>query len=347
MKRVRCFAKFLVMFFVGVFVLSGCSSRISSLSLGGSPQQDVVQNRLSQPNLDRLPQAQKLNTFQLSSDAYNDVVGHLAQTTIKRGDTLSEIAQRYDIGYEDLMRANPNLDPQNLQVGQKILIPTMYILPPPDKRTGIVINIPELRLYDFTQDDKVMIFPVALGRQGWRTPVADTYVFRKEEKPTWHPPKSIRQHYQEKYGQELPRSIGPGPNNPLGKYAVYLHKSGYLIHGTNKPSSVGHFVSSGCIRMYAEDIQQVYQHVQQGTPVHIIHSTNKAGWLDDALYLSAYQPVEHDDALYQIHHKSLAEVISAAKKRRQQPIWISHGKKRKVKDLGYGIPTEIGYVLSS
>lgn len=322
--------------------LSGCAWHIQSLvdhQKDTSPEQQSANQTL--------PQAQSLNTFELTNKQYHDVVGHIAQTTIQQGDTLSQIARRYDVGYQDIMRANPGLNPDQLQVGRQILISTLYVLPPPDKREGIVINIPELHLYDFTQDGQVSVYPVALGRQGWRTPVANTYVYRKQTQPTWHVPESIRKHHKEKYGEELPRAIGPGPNNPLGEYAVYLHKSGYLIHGTNNPSSVGRFISSGCIRMYSPDIKQVYQHVSQGTPVHIMYSPNKAGWLDDKLYISAYKPVEHDEDLYQIHHISLQEALEAAKKRQSKPVDIDHDKKQKIKELGYGIPAQIGQISQS
>lgn len=321
-------------------VMAGCAR----LSVSHLYTAKATPNQKIQPDTQQLPKAHILNTFKLPQN--NDVVGHLAQATVKQGDTLSQIAQRYEIGYQDLIRANPGIDPKHLQVGQKLIIPTMYILPSPDKREGIVINIPELRLYDFTQPGQVFIYPVALGRQGWRTPVSETYVYKKKEKPTWHVPQSIRKHYQEKYGKELPRVVGPGPDNPLGRYAVYLHKSGYLIHGTNRPETIGHFVSSGCIRMYPDNIKQVFGHAQQGVPVHIIYSTYKAGWLDNKLYLSAYKPVEHKDDLYNVHHRSLDEVLEAAKQQRKQPITVNHTKKQAVVNNGRGIPTRIGHIVT-
>lgn len=318
-------------------VMAGCAR----VSVDHLYSQAPTPNPKTHPNPQHLPQAEVLTTFKIPDN--NDVVGRLAQTTVKQGDTLAKIAQRYDIGYQDLMRANPGVDPKHLQVGQKLIIPTMYILPPPDKREGIVINIPELRLYDFTQAGQVSIYPVALGRQGWRTPVSETYIYKKKEKPTWHVPQSIREHYQEKYGKELSRVVPPGPDNPLGKYAVYLHKSGYLIHGTNRPGTIGHFVSSGCIRMYPDNIKQVFEHAQQGIPVHIIYSTYKAGWLDNALYLSAYKPVEHEKDLYQVHHRSLNEVLKGAKQRRDQSVMVNHHKIQAVVSSGRGVPTRVGY----
>ena len=339
----RIWKQGLISLVLGVaFVISGCSSHFGQLT---NKHTSTFENLKIQPTADDLDEATGTNTFKLS-DKQNDVVGRIAKVEIQRGDTLTKIAQKYDLGYQDIMRANPDLDPKQLLIGQELLIPDMYLLPPPEKREGIVINIPELRLYDFTQKGEVSIYPVALGRQGWRTPVADTYIYRKQKKPTWYVPDSIRKHHKEKYGEELPKKVEPGPDNPLGEYAVYLRKAGYLIHGTNNPSSIGHFVSSGCIRMYADDIKHIYNHVSKGTPVHIVYLPNKVGWQGRKLYMSAYKPLEHSDGLYQVHHVSLQEALDEAKQRRAGAIKVDKDKMKAIKKLGYGIPTQIGHVGS-
>ena len=168
----------------------------------------------------------------------SDIVGQIMTVEAQSGDTLLKIANDYNIGWHEIMEANPDVNPQDLHSGQRIVIPTAYILPP--FRDGIVINLAELRLYYFTRDKKyVLTYPVGLGRKEWRTPIVDSSIISKKKDPTWIAPDSIRDFVFEQTGKELPESIGPGPDNPLGNYAIYMAKAGYLIHGTNQPWSVG------------------------------------------------------------------------------------------------------------
>jgi L,D-transpeptidase ErfK/SrfK len=228
--------------------------------------------------------------------AGNDIIGSTQQVVTEKNDTYVTVGERYDVGMQELLAANPGLSPSRLPRGKKIIIPSEYILPPKQYRRGIVINIPELRLYYFTPQDTVMTFPVALGREGWDTPVGTTYVYRKEESPTWHVPKTIREAHYQKTGEVHPTNIPPGPDNPLGDYAIYLHMNGYLIHGTNNPASIGRLVSSGCIRMYNQDVAELFKHIQRGTPVTIIDYPDKAGWRDKDLYLESHSTIVKQDA---------------------------------------------------
>lgn len=221
----------------------------------------------------------------------NDIVGRSYIIVVRNGNSLDTIRENHDISYDELLEANPNINFYRLRVGQKVIIPKQFILP--KYRNGIVINIAELRIYYFTPDGKyVYTYPAGLGRVDWRTPLTSATVVRKQEYPVWHVPKDIRNYIFEKTGELIPKDVLPGPKNPLGKYALYLSKSGYMIHGTNAPRSVGTFISSGCIRLLQEPIELLYQEAQIGTPVHIIHQPNKSGWHNDKLYLESHVPID-------------------------------------------------------
>jgi len=221
----------------------------------------------------------------------SDIIGKTFTATTQSRDSSTTIRNRYEITYNSLLEANSRINFNRLSSGQEIIIPAEYILPP--YRKGIVVNIPELRLYYFTPDGKhIVTFPVGLGRLGWRTPVISTRIINKKAGPTWYVPDSIRNYTLAKTGQMLPDFIEPGPNNPLGQYALYLEKRGYLIHGTNAPDSVGTFASSGCIRMSDEGIETLFKLVAVGTPVYIINHNNKFGWSDETLFLEAHHKLD-------------------------------------------------------
>lgn len=236
----------------------------------------------------------------------NDIIGQILNVQIQEGDTINKLAQKYEVSYHELLEANPGINPRLLQVGKLLIIPTEYILP--KYREGIVINTAEPRLYYFYPDGKyVFTTPVGLGRYNWRTPEMATKVIKKVEDPTWHIPKAIREHALKTTGKELPDEIPPGPDNPLGKYAIYLARNGYLIHGTNNPESVGKYYSSGCIRLYEHAIATLFAVTSIGTDVHVIHSPNKVGYLHGELYLESHEPVGGIDHILDIQQQNEAE----------------------------------------
>lgn len=226
-------------------------------------------------------------TFQIEEGS--DIVGAMQKVTVVKGDTLHSIARQYDLGLLEMQEANPQINPdKKLAAGTELVVPSEFILPP-GPREGIVINLAELRVYYYPPDsDIVVTHPVGVGRLGWRTPIGETTIIRKRENPTWVPPASIRA-YSASKGIRLPAAVGPGPNNPLGKYAMNLGWNGYLMHGTNAPTSVGVRSSSGCIRMYPEDIENLYSYVSLGTPVRVIYEPFKIGTQDGQLYLEAHE----------------------------------------------------------
>jgi L,D-transpeptidase ErfK/SrfK len=169
-------------------------------------------------------------------------------------------------------------------------LPTQFILPP-GPREGIVINLAELRLYYYPPGEgRVITHPLGIGREGWSTPTGEFKITTKTPNPTWRPPETIRAEHAAN-GDPLPEVVPPGPDNPLGAYAMRLSNPQYLIHGTNRPWGVGMRVSHGCIRLYPEDIKTLFPQVAKGTPVRIINAPYKAGWLNGMLFIEAHPPL--------------------------------------------------------
>ncbi len=220
-----------------------------------------------------------------------DVLGTPAIYLSRYSDTLLDIARSYDLGYVEIRAANPGVDPWLPGEGTMIVLPTQHVLPNAPRR-GIVINLPELRLYYFPPGGEPLSFPIGIGGEAKETPVGRTQIDRKRVHPTWIPTESI--HIE---NPDLPLSIGPGPDNPMGDYALYLGWQSYAIHGTNKPYSIGRRGSHGCIRLYPDDIEKLYQMVDVGTPVTVVNQQAKVGWLNGELFLEVHATQADADAL--------------------------------------------------
>ena len=233
------------------------------------------------------------STYPLPPDG-QFLVGQLQDTRVQSGDTLLDIARRYDVGLDELEDANPDVDPWLPPVGQRVVIPSQYILPDVP-REGIVVNLPELRLYYFPPAKPgtrrvVMTYPLGIGSEGRAIPVTLTHVIQKKIDPPWVVPDSILAEHEAE-GDPLPKVVPPGPDNPLGRYALRLGLGSFLIHSTNHPYSVGMRISHGCLRMYPENIEKLFGKVPVGTPVRIVNQPYKAGWQGGILYLEAHPPL--------------------------------------------------------
>ena len=205
------------------------------------------------------------------------VVGRNHVYIAKYEDTLVDIARRFEMGLSELRLINPEVDVWLPGEGTAVRLPSQLVLPAAP-RSGVVINVPEMRMYYYPEGESVVhTWPISIGRVGWETPLGNTTIVRKKASPTWYPPESIRMEHAMR-GDPLPRVVRPGPENPLGSHALYLGFPEYLIHGTNKPYSIGMRVSHGCVRMYPEHIVEVFEMVNPGTPVTLIHQEVKAGW---------------------------------------------------------------------
>lgn len=210
-----------------------------------------------------------------------NMVGERYVVSAEHEDTLVDIAREHNIGYEEMIRANPEVSIWVPGEGTEVVIPRRYILPEAE-RTGIVINIAELRLYYYPEvgegeTPRVETYPIGIGRDGYNTPLGVTQTTIRLEDPAWYPPKSMRAEAKER-GDPPPEVVPPGPENPLGEYAILLDIPGYLIHGTNEPDGIGMRASRGCIRMFPEDIESIFTRIPDGTRVNIIDAPIKLGW---------------------------------------------------------------------
>ncbi len=203
-------------------------------------------------------------------------------------DTLLDIARNHDLGYGEMVAANPGVDPWLPGEGTEVVVPSVHLSPeaPAD---GIVVNLAEQRLYFFPTNGERVSYPIGINRLGWPIPIGTTEVTRKREAPTWYPTASARRE-----DPTLPKAVPPGPENPLGTHALYLGWPRYLIHGTNEPYGVGRRVSRGCIRLYPEDIVPLFVQVERGTPVRVINEPVKLGWIEDRLFIEAHPPLSQD-----------------------------------------------------
>lgn len=229
-------------------------------------------------------------TFSLPG-ASNALVGGVQYASTSSGDTTASVARRYNVGLNAILAANPGLSEGSVFPSHyHIKIASEFLLPPMPRR-GIVINLPEMRLYYYPGNGSVMTFPVGIGRVGKTIPIQNTYIARKTTNPVWTPPDDIRQYNLER-GIELPEQMAAGPDNPLGPYAIYLGIPTYLIHSTIFPESIGTRASFGCIRMNESDIEQFFPMVTRGTPVAIVNLPTKIAWNGGHLYLEAHPPLE-------------------------------------------------------
>lgn len=211
-------------------------------------------------------------TYSLPDDG-GDVVGQMTIIYSEQGDTLTKIGMRHEVGYNEIKKANPNIRRKKLLAGTPVVIPTAHVIPNV-AREGLVINLADMRLYYFPNPETVVTFPVAIGKSGWSTPQGTTYIKQKKRHPTWTPPASIRR-AAAKRGKKLRRVYPAGPNNPLGTRALRLGMPGYLIHGTNKPWTIGQRRSHGCIRMRRNDVEALFELVEVGLPVKIIKQPSR------------------------------------------------------------------------
>jgi L,D-transpeptidase ErfK/SrfK len=239
-----------------------------------------------------------------SADVYTlpagdvDLVGKVEVVVNGNAPTLADLARLNNLGHEEIRLANPTVDYWLVPTGARVILPKRYILPRA-RRKGLVLNVPEMRLYYFPEacngeeECEVATYPVAIGRMDWKTPLGTAKVTSKKANPSWSPPESIRLE-AEADGRYLPEFVPPGPDNPMGAYALYLDIPGYRIHGTNRPYGVGMRATHGCVRMYPEDIEVLFNEIPVGTDVQIVSQPVKFGWEGDTLFMEVHPPLEED-----------------------------------------------------
>lgn len=271
-----------------------------------------------------------------------DLIGELRYETAQQEDTLLDIARRHGLGHGHIANANPGVDMWLPGAGTQVALPIQFILPR-TRREGLVLNLPEMRLYYYPPDKKngarrVIVHPVSIGRMDWRTPLGMTRVVAKEKDPVWRPTASLKAEALQN-GKVLPDVVPPGPENPLGGYAMRLGVPSYLIHGTNKPFGLGMRVTHGCIRMYPEDIASLFEQVPVNTQVNITNQPVKVGWMADTLFVEVHPPLDEDQA-----HQTdlLGEALKlVAKEQASRPFELDEEALRKAAEERSGIPVPI------
>jgi len=280
----------------------------------------------------------KASTFLLPPEDV-DLVGTVEYATARAEDTLLDIAHNYSVGQQEILLANPTVDRWLPGEGTRVLIPDRYILPGA-KREGLVLNVPEMRLYYFPPAAKdglrrVETYPVSVGRMDWLTPLGETRVVAKETNPSWRPPASIKKEAMAR-GEPLPDVVPPGPDNPLGGYAIRLGVPGYLIHSTNKPYGVGMRVTHGCLRMYPKDIGGLFERIPVGTPVQIVNQPIKVGWVGEMLFLEVHPALEEERVPYEALLTLAVDAVEQAQAFRK--VWISGEELERIVEQQSGVP---------
>jgi len=280
--------------------------------------------------------------------ATDDLIGHLRATQVYDDSTLLDIARRYDLGRVEIELANAGVSTWLPKLGQTIQLPTQYLLPNAARR-GLVLNLPEMRLYHYRHSPEgkplaVATYPVSIGQQNWQTPLGTSEIVLKRKDPIWIPPESIKLE-AEREGRLLPDLVPPGPRNPLGAYALNLAIPRYLLHGTNNPSGIGMRVTHGCVRLYPEDIETLFHQIETGTPIEIINQPVKLGWLGDDLYLEVHPPLKEfhlpDNALFEVAVQLLHQAMT------EKPVNIQSSLIRKVVRRRNGVPVRLTILRSN
>ena len=264
----------------------------------------------------------------------DDVIGTPFYVKSSREGTLLDIARANGFGFDDMRHANPRVDMWVPPDGGNVLIPNRFVLPDAP-REGIVLNLAEKRLYFFPpgEDGTVYSYPISIGREGHTTPVGRFHILSKKESPSWRPPGWLRAE-REAEGRPIPAVVPPGPDNPLGDYALRLSDPSYLIHGTNRPWGMGMAVSAGCIRLYPEDIAHLFPRVETQTRVTIVDQAYKLGWLEGGLYLEVHRD---EDTPVQGAREIIGQELA------QDPsVFVDWSAVARVRDENAGLPQLVG-----
>ena len=296
---------------------------MAALLLGGCasydpPKAAVVEDVRVDVGVDE-PYALSTHRAELTRDA-GDLMGVLQVTRAQYEDTFVDLARRFNVGFEELVRANPGVDPWLPGEGREIVLPTQYLLPNAP-REGVVINLAAMRLYFFAPVAKgetpvVYSFPIGIGKVGMATPQGRTRITRLAKNPSWRPGPGVRAEYRAN-GEILPAVVKPGPDNPLGTRAMYLGWPAYLIHGTNKPAGIGLRSSAGCIRLFPEDVEFLYDMIKPGIPVTVVNQPFVFGWHRGELYMQAFDVLEDDPRNWQGAQRKLLSRNLAGRLRKE------------------------------
>jgi L,D-transpeptidase ErfK/SrfK len=322
---------------LAAILVSGCATFQDFYHARSRDKEPSLAPLKERPRLDPISR----NYFVLESPDQT-VVGEPQIVFTMADNTFSTLAREYGLGYDELVAANPGIDPWLPGVDTPVLLPTQYVLPEGPRR-GLVLNVAAKRLFYFPEIAdgeplQVITYPVGIGRVGWETPLGAAKVVAKATDPTWYVPWSVRQEHAAA-GDPLPSVVPPGPDNPLGRHVLQLDMPGYLIHGTNKPYGVGMRVSHGCVRLYPETIELLYSMVGVGESVRIVNEPYLIGRLNGEFYLESHTPLEEDVVTTE---ERLAQVLASA--RNESGVFVDEleqGHAKAVASAGLGVPVKV------
>ena len=276
-----------------------------------------------------------------------DLIGEYTEVTAVHDDTLIVLARRFGLGYEEVVNANPGVDPWLPGAGTVVRLPLRRVLPD-TPHEGIVVNLPEHRLYYYPapkagEGRLVITYPISIGKMDWSTPIGLTRIATKIKDPAWYPPESVRNEHA-KHGDILPKVVPAGPDNPLGQFAMRLAIPGgaYMIHGTNKPAGVGMQVTHGCMRLYPEDIEELFKRVSVDTPVRIVNQPHKVGWDGGRLFVEVHPPLEASDTgVFEPDRTALARLVANAVRGRPGTVSVTWARAETAFEEARGIPVAV------
>jgi L,D-transpeptidase ErfK/SrfK len=265
------------------------------------------------------------------------VIGEPRTYRIREGDTLIDVARFHDLGYDEIVEANPGVDPWVPPVGKEIVLPTAWVLPCCTYE-GLVLNIPEMRLFYYQPTPGGLVvrtYPVGLGRTDRHTPRGKFRVTTKTVNPRWNIPESIREEHIRERGDDRASIAGGAPDNPLGKYRIGLSIPKYSIHGTDIPWGTGMLVSHGCTRLYPEDIERLFPLVAVNTPVEFVYQTVKVGTKHDVVYVEAHRDI------YKVGGSPVGDALAELRRRGFAPNVDRKSVKTAV-EASHGMPFRVG-----
>jgi len=328
--------------FVALAALSGCVAVKDFLAPLGSkfePDEEIA----VQTPIEDMPRLEPIarNYFQLESPE-QDVIGEVQLVFASEENTFSDLAREYGLGYDELVAANPDVDPWLPGAQTPVVLPTQFVIPDVP-REGIVLNIASKRLFYFQPATEgaaqtVLTYPIGIGRVGWETPIGSSTIIAKARDPSWYVPASVRREHEE-LGDPLPSIVPPGPDNPLGKFVLKLDIPGYLLHGTNQPYGVGMRVSHGCVRLYPENIEILYELVGMGESVRIVNEPYLAGQMDGQWYVEGHAPLEDDEVSSEDHLLAILAAMNPSDEKYAMP--VDDALVRSIVGDGLGIPIKL------
>jgi L,D-transpeptidase ErfK/SrfK len=324
----------LIAMVIVIFYLGGCAAT-KTVHVENQPiPTHIKENLENQPIPARFEENIERNEFSVPNG--DTVIGRSAIVNLEKGDTLPDIARHFNLGFNAVTAANPSTDIWVTKAGERIILPLSFILPVAPRK-GIVINLASMRLFQFKRNGDslaVSTYPVGIGTDERPSPTGRMYVKRKVTRPTWHVPASIARYHLEK-GDPLPAAVLPGPQNPLGEYALYLSKPTYLIHGTNKPFSIGLRATNGCIRLYPEDIKKLYENTPVKTPVYIVNQPYLIGQRNGVVYMEVHETQED---LNTVEYDKMYRKLKAIEKETGRTLDWSKVKKVLADARGISVP---------